>query len=128
MEAGIQKLAIIALIVVGLSHVFQPQVWVEFFIYLREKGKAGSFINALIHFPLGAMIVAFHNVWSGIPLLLTILGYAWVIKSLIYLLFPAYGLKSMSRVSPDNSKGFVVAGIFMVVLGGLFLFSLISGY
>jgi len=126
MEVAIQKLAIISLFVIGLSHIFQPRVWAEFFIYLREKGKISSFINAFIHLPLGALIVAFHNVWQGIPIILTILGYGWTLKALIYFVFPSYGLKALARVSLDKSNGFILAGVLMVGIGGLLLYSVIT--
>ncbi len=104
----------------------QPRVWAQFFIDLRRKGEAGSFINAFIHFPLGALVVAFHNVWQGIPVILTLMGYAWVLKSLIYFVLPSLGVKSMSRVSLERAWEFIVAGVIMVAIGGLLLFSLIS--
>ncbi len=126
MEDAIQKLAVVSFFVIGLSHIFQPRVWAQFFIDLRNKGEIGSFINAFIHFPLGALIVAFHNVWQGIPTILTLIGYGWVLKSLVYFLSPSHGLKSMSRVSLERSWEFIVAGILMLGIGGLLLFSLIS--
>jgi CDP-diglyceride synthetase len=126
MELAIQKLAIVSFFVFGLSHIFQPRVWAQFFIYLRSKGEMGSFINAFIHFPLGALIVTFHNVWQGIPTILTLFGYAWMLKSLIYFVLPSLGLKSMSRVSLEKSWEFIIAGVLMLVIGGLLLFSLIS--
>ncbi len=126
MEVAIQKLAIVSFFVIGLSHIFQPRVWAQFFIDLRNKGEIGSFINAFIHFPLGALIVAFHNVWQGIPTILTLIGYAWVLKGFIYFVLPSFGLKSMSRVSLESSWEFIVAGILMLGIGGLLLFSLIS--
>jgi hypothetical protein len=126
MEVAIEKLAVICFFLIGISHIVQPRAWAEFFIRLREKGTTGSFINAWIHFPLGALIVAFHNVWHGIPAVLTAMGYGWVIKGFIYFVFPGYGLKVMRRVSVERAWRFVVAGIVLVALGGLFLFSLIS--
>ena len=126
MELAIQKLAIVSFFVIGLSHIFQPRVWAQFFIDLRSKGEIGSFINAFIHFPLGALIVAFHNVWQGIPTILTLLGYAWVLKGFIYFVLPSHGLKSMSRVSLERSWEFVAAGVLILGIGGLLLFSLIS--
>jgi len=126
MELAIQKLAIISFFVIGLSHIFQPRVWAQFFIDLRSKGEIGSFINAFIHFPLGALVVAFHNVWQGIPIILTIMGYGWVLRGLIYFVFPSFGLKSMSRVSLEKSWEFIIAGIVLVGIGGLLLFSVIS--
>jgi hypothetical protein len=101
-------------------------VWVKFFIDIRDKGEAGSFIIAFIHFPLGALIVAFHNVWHGIPLILTLIGCGLTLKGLIYFLFPQYGLKAMSRVSLEKSYEFVIAGVMSIALSGLFMFSLIN--
>ena len=126
MEVAIQKLAIVSFFIIGLSHIFQPRVWAQFFIDIRSKGEIGSFINAFIHFPLGALIVAFHNVWEGIPTVLTLMGYAWVLKSLIYFVLPSHGLKSMSRVSLEKSWQFIIAGVVMLGIGGLLLFSLVS--
>ena len=126
MESSIQKLAIVSFFVIGLSHMIQPRVWALFFIDVRSKGEIGSFINAFIHFPLGALIVAFHNVWHGIPMVLTLVGYAWVLKSFIYFVSPSRGLKSMSRVSLEKSWEFIVAGVVQVGTGGLLLFSLLS--
>ncbi|MDQ3586166.1 MAG: hypothetical protein M3407_10385 [Acidobacteriota bacterium] len=126
MESSIQKLAVIAFFVIGLSHIIQPRVWAQFFIDIRDKGEAGSFITAFIHFPLGALIVAFHNVWEGLPVILTLIGYGLVLKSLVYFVFPKRGLKTLSRVSLERSWEFVVAGVFSIVLSGLLMFVLIS--
>ena len=65
MESAIQKLAIISFFIIGISHIIQPRAWAQFFIDIREKGVTGSFITAFMHFPLGALIVVFHNVWRG---------------------------------------------------------------
>ena len=126
MEEAIQKLAIISFLLIGLSHVFQPQVWVRFFIEIREKGEVGAFINGFIHFPLGAIIVAFHNVWQGIPLILTLMGYAWVLKGLINFVFPKFALKSLARVSMEKSSGFIAAGAILIGIACLLLYSLIN--
>jgi uncharacterized protein YjeT (DUF2065 family) len=126
MESAIQKLAIVSFFVIGLSHIVQPRIWAQFFIDIRSKGETGSFINAFIHFPVGALIVAFHNVWQGNPVILTLIGYGWVLKGLIYFVFPKAGLKIMSRVSLERSWEFVVAGVVLVGLGGLLMLSLIG--
>ena len=119
MESAIQKLAIVIFFIIGLSHIVQPRAWVQFFIDIREKGTTGSFINAFIHFPLGALIVAFHNVWHGLPMILTFIGYALVLKSLVYFVFPKHALKSLSRVSIEKSWEFVVAGLISIMLSGV---------
>jgi uncharacterized protein YjeT (DUF2065 family) len=125
MELAIQKLAIVNFFVIGLSHIIQPRAWAQFFIDIREKGATGSFIVAFIHFPLGALIVAFHNVWHGLPMILTFIGYALVLKGLVYFIFPKHGLKSLSRVSLEKSWEFVAGGVFSLGLSGLLTLMLI---
>jgi hypothetical protein len=122
MESAIQKLAIVNFFVIGLSHIVQPRVWAQFFIDIREKGVSGSFIAGFIHFPIGALIVAFHNVWHGWPMILTFIGYGLLLKSLVYFVFPKRGLKSLSRISLEKPWEFVAAGIFSVGLSVLLAF------
>jgi uncharacterized protein YjeT (DUF2065 family) len=126
MEEAIEKFAVISFFLIGLSHVFQPRVWVKFFIEIRERGEVGAFINGFIHFPIGALIVAFHNIWQGIPMILTIMGYGWVLKGFINFVFPEFALKSLSRVAAEKSSGFVVAGLILIVIACLLLYSLLT--
>ncbi len=126
MEEAIEKLAVICFFLTGVSHIVQPKVWVKFFIGIREKGEVGAFINAFIHFPLGALIVAFHNIWHGIPMVLTIIGYGLLVKGFINFVFPKIGLKSMERVSLEKSWQFAVPGVFLVGIALLILYSLLN--
>jgi hypothetical protein len=113
-------LAAVCFFVVGVSHVARPRAWAELFIEMRGRGEVGSFQNALLHFPLGAVIVSFHNVWTGLPMILTLIGWGLVLKSLLYFTLPKYGLKKgLALVSVEKARGFVVAGVFAVALGGL---------
>jgi hypothetical protein len=126
MESAIQQLAAISFLVIGLSHILQPRVWAQFFIIVRGKGEVGSFLTAFLHLPMGAFIVSFHNVWRGIPIVLTLIGWAYVLKSLIYFTFPRYGLRMLAHVSIERSWEFIVPGVFMAVYGGLLAFSLLN--
>jgi hypothetical protein len=124
METAVEKLAAICILVTSLSHIIQPQAWAEFFILLREKGKVGSLLCGLLHFPLGVIIVAFHNVWHGLPIVVTIMGWGFLLKSLLYLIYPAHGMRMLARVSLERSWEFVVAGVLGVVISGLIFYSL----
>jgi uncharacterized protein YjeT (DUF2065 family) len=126
MEAAIEKLTAICLLVNGLSHVFQPRAWARFFIMLREKGEVGSLLTGLLHFPLGLLIVSFHNVWHGFPMVVTIMGWGLLIKSLIYLTYPKHGMRMLARVSVDTAWEFVVAGVAAVIVSVAILFSVLS--
>jgi uncharacterized protein YjeT (DUF2065 family) len=119
MERSIELIAIILSVVFGLSHILQPRAWVEFFILLRSKGEAGAFVDGFLNLPLAVLIVGFHNVWHGIPALLTLLGWCLLIKSLIRFCAPKLALRMMARVSVERSREFQVAGAFLLVLAAL---------
>lgn len=126
MEEAVEKLAIICFLLTGISHIFQPKIWVKFFIKLREMGDIGVFVNGFIHYPLGAIIVAFHNVWTGIPLVLTLIGYGLLLKGLVCFVFPALAIRSLDRVSLERSYEMVVAGFVAIAFAGLLLYSLLT--
>jgi uncharacterized protein YjeT (DUF2065 family) len=119
METAIQTSAAITFVVIGLSHVLRPRAWATLFVRLHGLGEAGSLLVALLHLPVGALIVAFHNVWQGVPAVLTLLGHLWILKSLVYLSFPRWGLQALSKVSPERPAGFIVGGTLLVAVGCL---------
>ena len=125
MELAVTKLAIICFFITGVSHIVQPRIWAQFFIDMHSKGEVGSFQNALLHFPLGVLIVSLHNLWYGWPVVLTLIGCGLVLKSFIYFVFPRYGVRVLARVSMERSWEFVVAGIISVGISGLLIFSLL---
>ena len=117
MEIGIERLAALGFIITGLSHIAAPRAWARFFILVREQGEAGGFINAFIHIPLGLLILAFHQVWQGPGLLVTLVGCALALKGLLYFLFPRLAVKSMARVAEERAWQFRIAGAGALLLG-----------
>lgn len=47
---------------------------------MAQQGDDALFYTGLLHFNFGALIVAFHNVWSGLPMMVTLLGCGWTLK------------------------------------------------
>src|SRR5512147_2552487 len=103
MERSVEVLAVILFGVIGLSHILQPKGWAEFFILLRGKGATGAFVDGFLNLPLGGLIISFHNSWSGIPVVLTLVGWALLIKSLIRFCAPELALRMIARVSVERS-------------------------
>ncbi len=127
MERAIQIFAVINLVVIGLSHVAQPRAWAEFFVALREKGDRGVFVVGFMSLAFGSLIVAFHNVWSGLPIVLTILGWAQVLKGLVYFTFPSYGLRKLGIVDVERARMFVWPGLGLLVIAALLGYDLAAG-
>jgi len=111
MEIGLQIAFAIQLAVFGLAHLFRPRPLVQFYGVLASKGEAGVIFIALLSLITGSFLVAFHNVWTGIPIILTVFGWAQLVKGTAYLLFPAFGLRQFARVTPERTDLFRLPGI-----------------
>jgi hypothetical protein len=127
MERSVEVLAIILFGVIGLSHILQPRAWVEFFILLRGNGEAGAFVDGFLNLPLASLIVVFHHRWSGIPVVLTLVGWGLLIKSLIRFCAPRQALRMMARVSLERSWEFQIAGAGLVALASLLGYAVYAG-
>ena len=126
MEVALERLIALCCFVIGVSHIVQSRAWAELFIHWREKGNVGVFYTGLLHFTFGALIVAFHNVWRGLPMIVTLLGWAWTLKGLLYLTWPAHGMKMLNRVSVDRAWEFIIAGAVLVVVSIVIAYSLFA--
>src|SRR5215212_7415401 len=102
MEAATEVFAAMFLLVVGLSHILQPRAWVDFFLCLRSKGHAGVFVNGFLALGFGSIIVAFHIVLTGLPAVLTIIGWAQVLKGLLSFVAPRIAFWGLSRISIER--------------------------
>ena len=122
MERAVEVLAIVLFGVTGLSHILQHRAWAEFFILLASKGETGAFVDGFLNLPLAGAIIGFHNTWSGIPAVLTLVGWCLLIKSLIRFCAPKLALRLIARVSVERSWEFQVAG------AGLLMIASVLGY
>ena len=121
MEKAVELFAAVSFLIIGLSHAIQPRAWVAFFQALAARGAPGAFFEGFLLLNFGAIIVAFHNVWEGPALVLTLVGWAQVFKGAVRFLAPGLALRIMARASPERAWHFQVAGVFSLILSG-FLF------
>jgi hypothetical protein len=126
LERGVEIFAVIHLGLMGVSHVVQHRAWAEFFILLRGKGYAGVFVHGFLSLGFAAMILGFHRVWSGIPMVLTILGVLYLVKSVQCFLLPEVSMRSLNRVTLERSRMFVGAGVMFLVVAGVVVIGLVG--
>ena len=123
MERALEVFAIVHLTIMGLSHIVQRHAWVDFFIWLRGRGYPGVFAHGFLSLGFGSMIVAFHDVWSGLPAVLTVLGYAYILKATMCFVFPATQMRTLGRVSHERARELAAAGVVYLILAGLLSYS-----
>jgi hypothetical protein len=106
-------------LLMGLSHLIQPQLWVRFFGAVRNTGFA-AIIIPLYTLPIGLLLIAGHNVWTwGWPLVLTIAGWGMTIKSAAYLLVPGLADSALSKKMATTPRSFQIVGAPIAVIGAI---------
>jgi len=109
----------IIFIVLGLSMFFNKKnttVAIEEILSSRGLMWIGGFM-ALV---MGTIMIEFNNVWnSGLPLLITILGWLALIKGVFILVFPDFSISFYKKMNRGNL--FVWAGVFVFLLGLILL-------
>jgi hypothetical protein len=99
----------------GLSHLFQPRLWSEFFAHLVERGRVGLVFNQFVNAAPAAVVVSLHQVWSGPAVVLTLYGWLLFIKSAIGLLLPGFGMRSL-KLSRHGDGAFRAAGLALLLV------------
>jgi hypothetical protein len=59
---AVENLVALSFLAIGLSHIFQPRAWVEFFIRFRDKGAVGGLQLGLFHLPFALLVLSFHTI------------------------------------------------------------------
>ena len=118
MEQATQVFAAISFLVIGLSHLSQPKSWVAFYQALAARGTTGVFIEGFLLLNFGAIIVAFHNVWHGPAILLTLIGWAQLLKGVGRFVLPHVGLRVMQRATLERAWYFQIGGVVALLLSG----------
>jgi hypothetical protein len=122
MERAVEIFAAVHFLIMGLSHIIQARSWAEFFVWLHGRGRVGVFIHGFISLGFGSVIVAFHNVWSGLPMILTIVGWAYIFKAGLCFLLPQTQIYTLGRVAPERAREFIIPGAVFVALALLQLY------
>lgn len=115
----IQAIIAPAFVLMGLSHVLQPQLWVRFFEVVGRTGVAACIIP-LYTLPIALVLIAGHNVWVwDWPLSLTLAGWAMTIKCTLYLLVPKLTERMLEQGIAKTARSYQIAGAVMTLFGGV---------
>lgn len=121
-ELGIERLTALVLLLTCLSHITAPGAWRALFERIA-KSDAPGLATAAIHLPLGLLIVAFHNDWSGTAIIFTIIGWVLLVKGSLHLLFPTVARRSLALPGEGEQaeRRYRLAGVVMTPLACVLL-------
>jgi hypothetical protein len=77
------------------------------------------YLSGIMALTLGALVVAFHNVWEwGWPLIITLLGWASVVKGIVRICAPGF-VRAMAERYARGTTALASSAAVSLVLGAL---------
>lgn len=124
MEHALELMAGICFLALGISSVWRAEDWIHWAKNQQAKGRNGSLSLGMIALLFGSFILAFHPVWQGLPLVLTLLGVLAIIKGCMMLAFPGWLPGQLERLFPHLKLIIKIKGALLMLLGAALLSSL----
>lgn len=83
-----------------------------------EESPALFYLSGALAYIVGALIIAIHNVWSGWPILITLLGWAAILKGVMRIMAPEHSRALVARlVTAPNT--ITITGVGTLVFGAI---------
>ena len=110
----------IVFVILGLSMLLNKK-WTAVAIEEMTQNQGIIWLAGLITLVMGVVLVTLNNVWtSGLPLIITILGWLTLIKGAFILLFPNFSITYYKKVNKGNI--FTWGGLIVLILGLILFF------
>jgi hypothetical protein len=107
-----------AMLLMGLSILIHAKAW-QRLVDKWQKDHLSLFPIMLLTLLLGLMVVSMYNVWEfNVWLIVTLLGWAMVVKGVIYFLVPGSALKGVVGLG-KNLGLLYVGGLIHTVAGAV---------
>lgn len=118
METAIQFAVGASLTVLGASCFFRTKDWIAWINDIRAQGREILLPLGALHILLGSLVVGFHPLWSGWPLVVTLIGVWAMLEGMVYLLLPAWAHRKLKFLGRLNMRAVLMfMGVFMVIIG-----------
>jgi len=126
MEMLVEKVAAAVLCMVGVSLLTSTPFWIAYYKRVVEMGHKGVRLNGTVSLVVGMTVILLHNVWSGVPVLLTLLGWLLVAESVICFLVPEMALTGFKSMKEEHQvRVYQGTGTALLALSILLVFHLI---
>jgi uncharacterized membrane protein HdeD (DUF308 family) len=84
-----------------------------------KDSPALFYLSGILALIIGGLIVLLHNVWSGWPIVITLLGWAAILKGLIRIIAPDTAKSFISKIT-GNKNDMTAAALVALALGAYF--------
>ena len=116
----IAQIYAVLLVAVGLGLIFSPTYYRKALDQMMKEASA-IYLGGAAALIVGFLILTHHWIWTGWPILVTLLGVIGTLKGLGLLVFPGFTVRATKAVT-KNPAFIPVWGAFAFVLGLVFAY------
>lgn len=124
MAYPIELMVAIGFLVMGLSMLFRTSDWQAWILHLQAQGHNTSLVLGSINLLLGSFIVAFHWVWEGVAMIVTIFGILFLCRSVVLLFCPAFLPKMLKKLAPRMDGLIMLSGLVITAVAVVLFYDL----
>ena len=117
MEQSVEIMAGIGFLILGVSILLRPASWAEWVAGIGRRGHSAILTLGGVNILLGPFILAFHWVWSGVAMVLTIVGILLTFRGFLCLLFPDFVKSMIERMTPHLTPLLRFGGLVTMLIG-----------
>jgi len=111
-------------LILGLSVLLYPKVWQDVMAKFA-KDHLGLITLSMMQGILGLIIINMYNVWDqSMWVIVTIVGWAMLAKSVLYFLLPGSSTKDMMKWVQKNPNMLTLGGLIWTVVGALLTYNI----
>jgi hypothetical protein len=122
MTLPIQFMTGICYLIIGISFILRTDDWRAWVEHLQKDPRVKSLILGAINLLIGAFVLAFHWIWSGVGMIVTILGCIGILKGAVYVLCPGWLGTKLGWFAVRAQPWFKICGLIMAGLALLLLY------
>lgn len=116
---AIEFMSALTFLMIGLSYMLRSKDWIIWMENFYKNSPQSSLVLGSSNVFIGSLILGFHWVWQGLPVIISVIAVVIIIKGMLNLLLPARTLSKMAQVYIKHELWLRMIGIVLVILSVL---------
>ena len=121
MAYSIELMTGIVLLVLGLSFVVRTKDWIAWLEDVRQDQRYRALPIGAFALLLSTFMFAFHRVWSGVFMIVTVIGALGIVEAMFYLIFPGSLCRILTVIAPFYALMLRFFGVIFLIIAFLIL-------
>ncbi len=111
----------LSLLFFSISWIFRQKDWLSLIEHVESKGNRAILLVGVINTAVGSFILGFHWIWTGMSLIVSVIGIFFLLRGFLCLTCPQWVLKKIQKVMKRGKTNLRIAGLVTIIISGAIL-------